>query len=60
MPIAVPMMPPSESGVSMTRSSPNSSNRPCGDAEDAADLAHVLAEHDDAVVAPHLERGARR
>ena len=25
-----------------------------GDAEDAADLAHVLAEHDDAIVAPHL------
>src|SRR5579883_1730849 len=28
MPIAVPTMPPSESGVSMTRASPNSSQRP--------------------------------
>ena len=49
------MMPASASGVSITRSSPNSSYRPCGHAEHAADLADVLAEHDDALVAPHLE-----
>src|SRR5687767_4165734 len=29
MPIAVPMIPPSASGVSITRFSPNSSKRPC-------------------------------
>ena len=55
MPIAVPTMPPSASGVSITRSSPNSSQQPRGGAEDAADLADVLAQHDHAGVAPHLE-----
>ena len=51
---------PRESGVSMTRSSPNSSKRPCGDAEDAADLADVLAEHDDARSRAASRGGARR
>ena len=61
-PIAAPTKPSSEIGVSITRSSPNSSWRPGGDAEGAAEDADVLAEQEDAVVLAHrvLQRGADR
>jgi hypothetical protein len=52
------MMPPSESGVSITRSAPNSSWRSLGDAKDAADLADVLAQQDHARVARISSRRA--
>ena len=53
--MAVPTMPDSASGVSMQRSGPNSSCRPDGGAEDAAETADVLAQHDHARVAAHLD-----
>ncbi len=54
-PMAAPMPAPtttdSEMGVSRTRSGPNSSSRPAGDAVGAAVGADVLAHEDDALVA---------
>ncbi len=58
MPIAVPMMPASASGVSMHALGAELLVQAGGGAEHAAELADVLAEHDHARVAPHLEAQA--
>ena len=55
MPIAVPTMPDSASGVSMQRSATELFLKATGRPEDAAETADVLAEHDDARVATHLD-----
>ena len=49
-----PRMPDSASGVSTTRSGPNSSSRPLGQAEDAAVDRNVLAQHDHVLVPGHF------
>ena len=59
MPIAMPAIMPSASGVSITRSGPNRSSEPERRAENAAVPADVLPEHDDVVVALHLASRAR-
>ncbi len=70
-PAAAPTIADSEIGVSITRSAPNFGEEPLGDAEDAAGrlalpggtaraARHVLAQHDDARIALHLEDAARR
>ena len=53
MPIAAPTMPDSLIGVSKQRLLPNFACRPFGATEHAAEVADVLAEHDDRVVAFH-------
>ena len=50
MPMAVPTMPDSASGVSKTRCSPKRPASPSVIAEHPAERADVLAEDDDAVV----------
>ena len=55
MPIALPTIPASASGVSKQRSAPNSSCRPAVARNTPAEPAHVLAQHHHARVAPHLE-----
>ena len=56
-PIAVPMMPDSASGVSMTRVLAEVLLQAVGDPEDAAELADVLAHDDDLRVV--LQRAAQ-
>ena len=51
--MAAPTMPSSLIGVSKQRLLPNFCCSPCGAAEHAAEIADVLAEHDDVVVALH-------
>ena len=60
MPTAAPMMPPSLIGVSNTRVLPYFFCRPCGGAEHAAEIADVLAEHDDVGIALHHHVDGRR
>ena len=52
-PTAAPTNPSSAIGVSITRSPPNSLEQPPGHAERAAEVADVLAQHEDALVCPH-------
>ena len=59
IPIAMPTIPDSASGVSITRSSPNSVHQPVGDPEHAAPRADVLAEQHDPLVVLPSRRGAR-
>ncbi len=49
----MPMIPDSASGVSTTRCAPNSLEQSVGDAEDAAELADVLAHDEDLRVVGH-------
>ena len=53
-PVQAPTIAVSESGASITRHSPNSSWKPVRDLEGAAVDADVLADHEHALVAPHL------
>ena len=53
MPIAAPTMPDSLIGVSKQRVLPNRCCKPLRAAEHAAEVADVLAEHDDRVVTLH-------
>ena len=53
MPTAAPMMPPSAIGASKHALAAVLGLQPLGAAEDAAEVADVLAEHDDVVVALH-------
>ena len=53
MPIAAPTMPSSLIGASKQRLLPYFCLQALGAAEHAAEIADILAEHDDVVVAPH-------
>ena len=53
MPIATPTMPPSAIGVSNTRLRAVFLLQAFGGPEDAAEIADILAEHDDVGIALH-------